>query len=105
MYMVIAAPSGGDAAITCTQVAQAAIPCIGYVRGTAPLTRVCCSGVSSVNNAASSTSDRQQLCKCLKQMAGSISGINPGNALDLPKKCGVNFPFKISTSTNCDSIK
>ncbi|KHN33232.1 Non-specific lipid-transfer protein [Glycine soja] len=27
--------------------------------------------------------------------------LNAGNAASLPGKCGVNIPYKISTSTNC----
>ncbi|KAK3405011.1 hypothetical protein EUGRSUZ_K01283 [Eucalyptus grandis] len=44
-------------------------------------------------------------CKCLKSASGSISGINFGVVAAIPGKCGVNIPYKISPSTNCNSVK
>ncbi|KAH0458428.1 hypothetical protein IEQ34_013743 [Dendrobium chrysotoxum] len=90
-----------SAAISCGQVASSVGQCIPYVRGTGPLTPACCSGVSKLNSLAQTTPDRQAACTCLKTLAGSISGLNPGLAAGLPGKCGVSVPFAISTSTDC----
>ncbi|WP_411024827.1 non-specific lipid-transfer protein, partial [Salmonella sp. s57610] len=97
--MVLAAQHASEATITCGAVDKAVIPCLNYLRGKGPLTAGCCGGISSLNKLASTTSDRQAACKCVKQAAASFPGINPTTAAGLPGKCGVSVPFKISTST------
>ncbi|CAJ1948340.1 unnamed protein product [Sphenostylis stenocarpa] len=90
-------------AITCTDVIRSLTPCLGYLRsGGSPLP-ACCSGVRGLNSAAKTTADRQTTCNCLKSLAnnGLGKGLNPNIAALLPGKCGVNIPYKISTSTNC----
>jgi hypothetical protein len=100
MMCMIVAPMA-DAAISCGQVSGALSPCIGYLRGGAGPSPACCAGVKRLNAAATTTPDRQAACNCLKSAAGAISGLNTGAASSLPGKCGVNIPYKISTSTNC----
>ena len=88
-------------AITCGQVTSGLTPCLSYLqKGGAP-SAGCCNGVRSLNSAARTTADRQAVCNCLKSLVGSITGYNANNAAALPGKCGVNIPYKISTSTNC----
>ncbi|XP_057458910.1 non-specific lipid-transfer protein-like [Lotus japonicus] len=94
-----------EAAITCGAIASALIPCTAYIQGGAGPSPPCCAGVRRVNSAASSTADRRAACNCLKSAAGSFPRFNAGNAASLPGKCGVNIPYKISTSTNCANIK
>ncbi|KAL4606457.1 hypothetical protein ACB092_09G104500 [Castanea dentata] len=104
MCMVIGAPVA-QAAISCGQVQSSLVACISYLRSGGSPTQACCNGVKSLNNAAKTTADRQAACECLKTAAGSISGLSPANAASLPGKCGVNVPYKISTSTNCKNVK
>nr|AAR22488.1 allergen Mal d 3 [Malus domestica]APG29331.1 lipid transfer protein [Malus domestica] len=92
-------------AITCGQVTSSLAPCIGYVRSGGAVPPACCNGIRTINGLARTTADRQTACNCLKNLAGSISGVNPNNAAGLPGKCGVNVPYKISTSTNCATVK
>uniref|UniRef100_A0A251UI74 Non-specific lipid-transfer protein n=1 Tax=Helianthus annuus TaxID=4232 RepID=A0A251UI74_HELAN len=68
-----------------------------------PVPPACCGGVKGLNNAAKLTPDRQTACGCLKSVYASNSGINLGFASDLPGKCGVNIPYKISPSTDCST--
>ncbi|XP_065851981.1 non-specific lipid-transfer protein 1-like [Euphorbia lathyris] len=91
--------------ITCGQVTGAFAPCISYLKSGGSPTPQCCSGVGSIASAAKTTADRQQACNCLKSAAKSIPGINPANTESLPGKCKVNIPYKLSLSTNCNSIK
>jgi len=100
MVCMIVAPMA-DAAISCGQVSGALAPCIAYLKSGAGPSPACCAGVKRLNGAATTTPDRQAACNCLKQAAGAISGLNQGAAAALPGKCGVNIPYKISTSTNC----
>ncbi|KAK4833944.1 hypothetical protein QYF36_013779 [Acer negundo] len=105
MCMVAGAPIA-EAAITCGQVSSSLGPCIPYLRiGTGAVPPACCSGVKTLAGAATTTPDRQQACKCLKSAAASISGFNYNVASGLPGKCGISIPYKISPTTNCDSVK
>ncbi|KAJ7961094.1 Non-specific lipid-transfer protein [Quillaja saponaria] len=103
MCLVVAAPIAQ--AITCGQVAGSVSPCLNYLRGVGPLPGGCCNGVRSLLAAAKTTADRQAICNCLKSAAGSLPGLKPNLAAGLPGACRVNIPYKISTSTNCASIK
>lgn len=99
MSMVVGAPVAQ--ALTCGQVTSSLAPCINYVRIGGVVPPGCCSGISSLNNNAKTTADRKAACNCLKTAAANIPGLNPNLAAGLPGKCGVNIPYKISTSTNC----
>ena len=104
LCMVLGAQYASEAAISCGSVNSAVVPCLTYITGKGPLTAGCCSGISNLNKAASTTPDRQTACKCLKSVAAAISGINYGIVAGLPGKCGVNVPYKISPSTNCAGV-
>ncbi|KAL0914928.1 hypothetical protein M5K25_015320 [Dendrobium thyrsiflorum] len=92
------------AAITCGQVVSAVSPCLSYLRTGGSPPPACCSGVKGLNSAARTTPDRQAACNCLKQIAGSVPGLNLGLARGLPGKCGVNVGYPISTSTDCSKV-
>ncbi|KAE8099023.1 hypothetical protein FH972_017039 [Carpinus fangiana] len=100
--MMVCAPLA-HAAISCGTVQSSLAPCIPYVRnnGSGSVPPGCCKGIASVNAAAKTTADRQAVCECLKKAIGAIAGANPAVIAGLPGKCGVNVPYKISTSTNC----
>lgn len=89
-------------AITCGQVVSYVAPCLGYLRnGGAPPT-VCCNGVRGLRSQARTTSDRKTICNCLKSASSSYRGVSGNYAASLPGKCGVNIPYKISPSTDCN---
>ncbi|KAK3015326.1 hypothetical protein RJ639_007269 [Escallonia herrerae] len=100
MCMVMTAPYA-KAAVSCGMVASNVAPCIGYLQKGGPVPANCCSGVRKLASAATTTPDRQAVCKCLKSAAGNVPGVNLSNAAGLPGKCGVNIPYKISPSTDC----
>ncbi|WP_404852727.1 non-specific lipid-transfer protein [Escherichia coli] len=100
--MLIAGPHAE--AITCGQVASGLASCISYLQGSGPLPPQCCSGVKSLNAAASTPADRKTACGCLKQIAGSIPRINYSFASGLPGKCGVQIGYPISLSTDCSKV-
>ncbi|KAA8517650.1 hypothetical protein F0562_015124 [Nyssa sinensis] len=103
MCMLVTAPHA-QAAITCGTVATSLAPCLGYLKNGGAVPVNCCNGVRGLNNAAKTAADRQTACNCLKSAAGSISGVNLANAANLPGKCGVNIPYKISPSTDCSKV-
>ncbi|KAG5069305.1 hypothetical protein AAZX31_01G121200 [Glycine max] len=105
LCMVVVSAPMAHAAITCGQVTSSLANCIGYLQKGGTPSSGCCNGVKSLNAAAKTTADRQTACNCLKSAASQISGFNANNAASLPGKCGVSIPYKISTSTNCATIK
>ncbi|XP_059668135.1 non-specific lipid-transfer protein 1-like [Cornus florida] len=102
--IVVTAPQA-EAAMTCGTVVTSLTPCLGYLRSGGAVPAPCCSGVKSLYSAASTTTDRQTACRCMKSAATGIAGINMANASGLPAKCGVNIPYKISPSTDCSKVQ
>ncbi|CAN0879564.1 Non-specific lipid-transfer protein [Linum grandiflorum] len=100
--MVAAAPAG---AITCGQVANNMAPCINYLKSGGTVPPACCNGIKTTLSQARTTADRRQACQCLKSAAAGISGLNEANAANMPAACRVNIPYKISTSTNCNTVQ
>ncbi|ESQ52522.1 hypothetical protein EUTSA_v10017438mg [Eutrema salsugineum] len=104
--MIVAGPITAKAALTCGTVTSNVAACIGYITQGGPVPGACCSGIKNLNSMARTTPDRQQACRCLKTAANALGpNLNAGRAAGLPKACGVNVPFPISTSTNCNSVK
>ncbi|CAN8287266.1 unnamed protein product [Cochlearia groenlandica] len=102
-FMIISGPITSNAALTCGMVNGNVAACIGYLTQGGPLSRACCAGVANLNSMARTTPDRQQACRCLKSTTNALGpSLNAGRAAGIPKACGVNVPFPISTSTNCN---
>ncbi|KAK4268441.1 hypothetical protein QN277_025098 [Acacia crassicarpa] len=100
---VVAAPMAE--AISCGQVSSSLSPCIPYLQNGGAPAPGCCQGIRSLLSASSTTANKQAICNCLKGAAGQVDGLKPENAESLPSSCNVNIPYKISTSTNCASLK
>ncbi|KAL0744127.1 hypothetical protein Bca4012_085640 [Brassica carinata] len=96
----------GEAAVPCNTVVADLYPCISYVVQGGNVPADCCNGIRALNSQAQTPVDRQGVCRCIKNAIGgvSFSSNNLNNAQSLPAKCGVNLPYSISPSTNCDSI-
>ncbi|GAU29992.1 hypothetical protein TSUD_160760 [Trifolium subterraneum] len=93
-----------NAALSCGQIQLAVAPCIGYLRNPGPsVPAPCCNGLRSLNNQAKSTPDRQSACRCLKSIILSLPGIDLSALAGVPAKCGINLPYKISPSINCNT--
>ncbi|XP_010529176.1 PREDICTED: non-specific lipid-transfer protein A-like [Tarenaya hassleriana] len=103
--MVLAGPMVADAQIGCGSVTSSLAPCISYLTRGGAVPPACCAGVRRLNSAANSTPARQAACRCLQSAARNIPGLNQGAASGLPRACGVNVPYPISTSTNCNNVK
>jgi len=92
-----------EGAISCSTAISDLLPCLSFVTGDAANpTAACCKGVKSLNAAATSTADRQAVCRCIKSVAGS-SNYDSSKAANIPSLCGVNVGFPIGTSINCDA--
>lgn len=98
--VVLAVAPRSQAAISCGTVVSYLQPCIPYVVYNGPLGG-CCGSITNLNAASKTPDDRRSVCNCLKSLAGQYSGPIVAKAAELPAKCGVNIPFKISSSTDC----
>ncbi|CAI8600631.1 unnamed protein product [Vicia faba] len=105
MCMVVITAPMSEAAISCGSVTGALAPCFSYLKGGPGPSPGCCIGVRRLNSQAKTTAKRRIACNCLKVAAGSSSGLNLNAAATLPGKCGVRIPYRISTSTNCATIR
>ncbi|KAM0903059.1 hypothetical protein ACQ4PT_018870 [Festuca glaucescens] len=102
--MILASPRTANA-IPCGQVTgDFVIFCIKYARDPPlddPPSSRCCSSVKGIAAAARSAKEKLTACRCFQSMLKGIRGINPEAAASIPSKCGVSFPFAISTSVPC----
>ncbi|KAF5820258.1 putative plant lipid transfer protein/Par allergen [Helianthus annuus] len=89
-------------AVTCGQVVGAVAPCLGYLRNGGNPPARCCNGIKGLWNQARTTADRKAICNCLKSASSSYCGVSGNYTASLPGKCGVNLPYKISPSTDCN---
>ncbi|TLO70655.1 hypothetical protein FEG37_18550 [Acinetobacter baumannii] len=106
MMVVLLALSAPEVeAVTCGQVVSAVAPCLGYLRNGGAPPPVCCNGIRGLRNQARTTADRKTICNCLKSASSSYRGVSGNYAASLPGKCGVNLPYKISPSTDCNRIQ
>ncbi|PON92751.1 Lipid transfer protein/Par allergen [Trema orientale] len=84
-------------------------PCISYVANGGTVPAACCNGIRTLYGRAQTIADRQGVgvCKCVKDDISSFSynGYDVDLDAGLPSKCGVNLPYKISPSTDCQSVK
>ncbi|TKY65686.1 Non-specific lipid-transfer protein [Spatholobus suberectus] len=95
-----------DAALSSPQVQLIVAPCIAYARGPGgPVPAPCCNGVRTLNNQARTTPDRQGFVGVSNPLLLSFPGLNFASIAALPAKCGVNLPFKLSLSTDCNKVK
>ncbi|KAE9603172.1 putative plant lipid transfer protein/Par allergen [Lupinus albus] len=105
MCMAVVGALITTAEVDCGQVVSFIAPCINYLMNGGAVPGECCNGVKKVVLLAQTTADKQTACNCLKAQAAAISTFKNANAEALPAKCGVNLPYKISSSTNCNNIK
>ena len=103
LCMVVSVPIAY--AITCDQVSHNLVPCLDYLRNCGAVPEPCCRGISNLNDLGRTTAERRTICNCLKQNAPSLTGVNPTLAEELPAKCGVNVPYKISPNPNCANVQ
>ncbi|OIW07435.1 hypothetical protein TanjilG_19276 [Lupinus angustifolius] len=90
-------------AVPCGEVQFKVAPCLGYIRGPGGVPPApCCNGLRALNNEAKGTPDRQGVCRCLKSTVLSIPGLNLATVAAVPSKCGINLPYTVSPTTNCN---
>lgn len=93
-----------EAVIPCGKLQFIVAPCIGYLRGPGgAVPAPCCNGVRSIMNQSKTTPDRQGVCRCLKSTVLGLPGLNIQSLAALPGKCGVNLPYKVSPTINCNT--
>ncbi|XP_019186250.1 PREDICTED: non-specific lipid-transfer protein 1-like [Ipomoea nil] len=91
--------------MSCGTVVTDLYPCLDYVRNGGAVPMNCCDGIRSLYRSAATTADRQTVCNCMKNAAGSVPGVRLDLAAALPQKCGVTLPYKITPSINCATVQ
>ena len=105
LCVLVMGPSA-EAAITCGGIVSKLSPCLPYATHKAPaLPPACCSAISSIKAAASTTADRQAACSCLKSVAGKYAGLDLGLVSSIPGKCNVNIGYPLSTTVDCTMVQ
>ena len=95
-----------EAAITCGSIVSKLAPCLPYAtHKVAALPSTCCSAISNIKAAASTTADRQAACSCLKSVAGKYAGLDLGLVSGIPGKCNVNIGYPLSTTVDCTKVQ
>ncbi|KAE8714449.1 Non-specific lipid-transfer protein isoform 1 [Hibiscus syriacus] len=104
MAVISGAPEMVKATITCSDVVGNLMPCLSYISNGGPISSACCSGVKTLYGEAQNPGDRQSVCKCIKSAVNGIgySNINYDLVAGIPEKCGLDIPYKICPSTDCD---
>ncbi|KAJ7982130.1 Non-specific lipid-transfer protein [Quillaja saponaria] len=102
LLFLLASPS--EAVITCSDVITDLRPCISYlVNGSGKPPPACCSGVSALASAASTSADRKTACECIKSASQKVN-VNFQLAQALPGNCGIKLPFTVSPNVDCSKI-
>lgn len=100
LLMLLLAP-GSEATIACSDVVKYLRPCVSYLeKGTGKPPAACCSGVSGLASAASTSADKKAACECIKTAAQKINP-NAQAAQTLPSDCGISLPFTVSPNVDC----
>ncbi|KAK4418840.1 Non-specific lipid-transfer protein [Sesamum alatum] len=103
LWLVVTAFHAEATALSCGVVLTKLSPCISYIKSSGALPLACCSGVKSINDAASTTPELQLVCNCIKTIVQSVGG-NTALVNTIPTKCGVNIPYKYSPSVDCSKL-
>ncbi|KAI3759936.1 hypothetical protein L1987_50323 [Smallanthus sonchifolius] len=102
--MVIAmVPRLTESAVTCRLVVSSLTPCATYLIRGGQVPTKCCNGVKSLYKDANTISDRQMACQCMEQASKLVPGIKIKYAGDLPEKCDVHIPYKITPTFDCST--
>ncbi|XLS82640.1 hypothetical protein HN51_048471 [Arachis hypogaea] len=91
---------------TCGKIRITLAPCLSYLRRNGDrdlIPRKCCHGVKKVNHGTKNKQDRQSVCKCIKRTTQNVKGLNLKKLANLPQKCGVKLPYKLSPSMDCNN--
>ncbi|XVF10980.1 hypothetical protein REPUB_Repub07fG0229700 [Reevesia pubescens] len=103
MLILLLAPAS-YAAISCSVVIKDLRPCVSYlVNGSGKPPAACCSGISALASAASSSADKKAACECIKSASKSMKP-KTQLAQALPGNCGITLPVAISPNVDCSKV-
>ncbi|XP_016488854.1 non-specific lipid-transfer protein 1-like [Nicotiana tabacum] len=104
VVLCIVAAAHSAEALTCTEVDAYLKNCVPFLTKTG-LLGTCCDGVKKLEAVATTTTDRQTACTCLKAAGETIIGLDWSRVGDLPSACGVNLPYTVSADIDCSKIE
>uniref|UniRef100_A0A7N0TRS1 Non-specific lipid-transfer protein n=1 Tax=Kalanchoe fedtschenkoi TaxID=63787 RepID=A0A7N0TRS1_KALFE len=106
LLLLLLPPNTAEAAVSCSEVYSDLYPCVSYVISGGGVPSSCCNGIRSLNDSATTTADRQAVCRCIQSATTSVSftSYSLRLAAALPARCGVRVPYPMSPTTDCDMI-
>nr|XP_043637705.1 non-specific lipid-transfer protein 1-like isoform X1 [Erigeron canadensis] len=103
--VVASVPRSSESAVTCQLVVSRLTPCATYLIRGGQVPQTCCHGVQTLYKEANTKTDRQIACTCMEQAANLVPGLNINYASELPTKCDVSIPYKISRTFDCSTVE
>jgi len=93
-----------NAALSCPQVEHILALCLEYARAPPGLSlpEKCCNDIRGVNDVSQTTSDRQNVCRCLKFLMADLPDIKIPVLASIPSQCGIDLHYEISPTMDCD---
>ncbi|GJS47216.1 non-specific lipid-transfer protein-like protein [Tanacetum coccineum] len=100
-FMVVTVPYT-EAFHNCGQVVSYLVPCTKYLKSGGVVTASCCDSLKGLKSVAKTIAEMKLACDCINNHYSSVPSINPGYAVTLPGKCGVDVPY-VDPNTDCDN--
>ncbi|XP_019436606.1 PREDICTED: non-specific lipid-transfer protein 1-like [Lupinus angustifolius] len=89
--------------ISCLQSTQLLVPCLHDAQGSGTPSDDCCSAISTINQRATTTPNRREICECFKQITNALP-INWDKLKEVPKLCGIGLPFPFVPNFDCNRV-
>lgn len=79
-------------------------PCVIDIAYGESVSDTCCGGIKSLQHLAKTRAERTSICTCLEQFLDGYPYTDDHVRLGaaLPQKCGVNLPYMISPTMDCN---
>ncbi|PWA94729.1 non-specific lipid-transfer protein [Artemisia annua] len=79
------------------------MPCTKYLKSGDVVATSCCDGLKELKSVAIyiASVEMKMACDCINNHYSFVPCINPGYAVTLPGKCGVDVPY-VDLNTDCD---
>ena len=90
--------------VSCTSALFSLLPCLQFLQGIGPATpsSYCCAGANDLNQKASTTQIRRDVCNCLKP-AASRFGVHSDRSRQLPHLCNISLSVPFDPTIDCNT--
>ncbi|CAJ2651448.1 non-specific lipid-transfer protein-like [Trifolium pratense] len=91
--------------VSCQEALLSLLPCLPFLQGVGPDAPPsnCCAGANNLNQKATTTQIRRDICNCLKP-AASRFGVHSDRSTQLPQLCNISLSVSFDPSIDCNSV-